>query len=127
MSTPTPGPATTLTPAALASDLRALQALPPAVLAQLIDPAAKPPAANPPDAATQLKAYAGAAEPGVPASLGVARAYASEMRAQAERLGALGAVGGEDDTVGARLGEIRGAADEVRSAVEDYAASVEGK
>ncbi|WOO81459.1 uncharacterized protein LOC62_03G004981 [Vanrija pseudolonga] len=120
-------PAAALTPAAIASDLRALQALPPSVLAQLIDPSAQPAGANPPDAATQLKTYAGAAEPGVSASLGVARAYAAEMRAQAERLGALGAVGGEDDAVGARLGEIRGAADEVRAAVEDYAAAVEGR
>jgi hypothetical protein len=114
-----------LTPAELASDLDALQRLPPHVLAQLIDPASKP-APKPADAAAQLAAFTPASGPD--ASLALTTAYAAEMRDGAARLRAQEIGGPASAIAGGRgaaadlatLERIRGVAEEVQGAVEEY-------
>lgn len=122
----------TVTSEQLRADLDALQSLPAATLARLIDTSAPSSVPPPPDLTTQLATFdrAAASDPNptrstTDASVQLSHAYVKDMRARAAQLNeetaAAGGIGSERDEEGARIGAIRDTAEQVKGAVGDYA------
>lgn len=103
------------------ADLAALQSLPASVLSRLIDPSAEESQKSTADARAQLASY-DPAKATPEESVAASRAYVEDMRRVAKSLEPNVITAQERDIDGDLLERIRGAAEQVRAAIQQYAA-----